>query len=136
MQIIFFDMNKYKILVAEDNKINVKVAEFTLRSIASQLDFAHNGKEVLEKIALNSYDVVMMDVKMPIMDGYETTRAIRKMEAEDPGKKPLKIIAITANNQPEEVAYCKSIGMDDFLSKPFTTSAALASIQMLCEGNL
>jgi two-component system, sensor histidine kinase and response regulator len=129
-------MNKYKILVAEDNKINVKVAEFTLRSIASQLDFAHNGMEVLEKIAQNQYDVVMMDVKMPIMDGYETTKTIRKMEHDNPELKPLKIIAITANNQPEEVKYCKSIGMDDFLSKPFTTSAALACIQMLFEADL
>lgn len=129
-------MNKFKILVAEDNKINVKVAEFTLRSIASQLDFAHNGQEVLEKIAQNYYDVILMDVKMPIMDGYETTRAIRQIESENPDIKPMKIIAITANNQPEEVKYCKSIGMNDFLSKPFTTSEALACIQMLCETDL
>lgn len=128
--------NRYKILVAEDNKINVKVAEFTLKSIASQLDFAFNGEEVLEKIGQDTYDVIMMDVKMPVMDGYETTKIIREAEKANPGKKPLKIIAITANNQPEEIKYCMSIGMNDFLAKPFTTSEALAVIQTVCETDL
>ena len=124
---------KYRILVAEDNQINVKVAEFTLKSIASQLDFAFNGEEVLEMIEKTSYDVIMMDVKMPVMDGYETTKIIRKREQENPDIDPLRIIAITANNQPEEIKYCMSIGMNDFLAKPFNTNEALAVIESLCE---
>ena len=125
---------KYKILVAEDNKINVKVAEFTLKSIASQLDFAFNGEEVLQMIEKTSYDVIMMDVKMPVMDGYETTRIIREREINNHNFEPQKIIAITANNQPEEVKYCLSLGMNDFLAKPFNTNEALAVIEAVCAG--
>lgn len=124
---------KYKILVAEDNQINVKVAEFTLKSIASQLDFAFNGREVLEMIDQTIYDVVMMDVKMPVMDGYETTKIIRQREKEKQVEDPIKIVAITANNQPEEIEYCLSIGMNDFLAKPFNTNEALSVIEALCD---
>lgn len=123
---------KYKILVAEDNQINVKVAEFTLKPIASKLDFAYNGSEVLEMIDQSLYDVVMMDVKMPVMDGYEATKIIRQHEKDNHVDNPLKIIAITANNQPEEIEYCRSIGMNDFLAKPFNTKEALSVIETLC----
>ncbi|MFA9392051.1 MAG: response regulator [Prolixibacteraceae bacterium] len=127
------ERKKYKILVAEDNKINVKVAEYTLKSIADQLDFAFNGEEVLEMIKQQRYDVILMDVKMPVMDGYEATKMIREAEQNNPALENMKIIAITANNQPEEIAYCMSIGMNDFLAKPFTTSQALDVIQSVCE---
>ena len=123
-------------MVADDNKINIKVAEYTLRTIASQLDFAYNGMEVIEKIAKNSYDVILMDVKMPVMDGYEATKLIRNREKENPDSKAIKIIAITANNQPEEINYCLSVGMDDFLAKPFTSGEAYSRIQSLCDSNL
>lgn len=114
----------YRILVAEDNNINVKVAEFTLKPISSKLDFAKNGEEALKMLEEDTYDVVLMDVKMPVMDGYEATKRIREQEKEKQVEKPLSIIAITANNQPEEVKHCISIGMNDFLSKPFTTDQA------------
>lgn len=127
------EKRKYKILVAEDNKINIKVAEFTLKSIASQLDFASNGEEVLAMIEKNNYDVILMDVKMPVMDGYDTTKIIRQKEQQDATVDPIKIIAITANNQPEEIKYCMSIGMNDFLAKPFNTNEALAVIESVCE---
>lgn len=130
------DLKKYKILVADDNKINVKVAEYTLRNFASQLDFAYNGVEVLEKIDKNTYDVILMDVKMPVMDGYEATQIIRSREKENPNLKAIKIIAITANNQPEEITFCMSVGMDDFLAKPFTSVEAFSRIQSLCDSNL
>lgn len=113
--------NMYKILVAEDNAINIKVAEFILKPIAEVLHFAMNGEEVLEKLKTNNYDVILMDVKMPIMDGYETTVKIRANEKEQ-GNKPLIIIATTANNQPEDIEKCKNVGMNDFVSKPFNTA--------------
>lgn len=126
----------FKILVAEDNSINVKVAEFTLKSIASKLDFAKNGEEVLEKIKTETYDVILMDVKMPVMDGYETTKIIRKNEKDNNIENPIKIVAVTANNQPEEMEYCKSIGMNDFLSKPFTVAQAKDVIETVCGKHL
>jgi len=127
---------KYKILVAEDNNINIKVAEYTLKPIASVLDFAKNGQEVLEMMDNDSYDVILMDVKMPIMDGYEATKSIRLNEANRKEENPIKIIAITANNQPEEIKYCLSIGMNDFLAKPFNTNQAFTVIESLFDNNL
>ena len=122
--------NKYKILVAEDNLVNVKVAEYVLKPIADVLDFVMNGKEVLEIIKTNTYDFILMDVKMPIMDGYEATQIIRKQENQNNTDKPIKIIAATANNQPEEAAYCKSIGMDDLIVKPYSTKDILSIIEL------
>lgn len=123
---------RYKILIAEDNPINVKVAQFTLKSIAECFDVAKNGQEVVEMVKVNDYDVILMDVKMPIMDGYQATKLIREYEKVE-SKLPLRIIAITANNQSEEVEKCKQIGMDDFLPKPFTTEDALAVIENIYE---
>lgn len=123
--------NKYKILVAEDNLVNVKVAEFVLKPIADVLDFVMNGQEVLDKIRTNTYDFILMDVEMPIMDGYEATQIIRKQESLNKTDKRIKIIASTANNQPEEVTYCKSIGMDELIVKPFNTKDILSIIEIL-----
>jgi CheY-like chemotaxis protein len=77
-----------------------------------------------------------MDVKMPVMDGYETTKIIRQNEKENNVTHPIRIIAITANNQPEEIEYCKSIGMNDFMAKPFTTDQAKDAIDAVCENVL
>ncbi|HOO83047.1 MAG TPA: response regulator [Prolixibacteraceae bacterium] len=123
------ERKKYKILVAEDNPINIKVSAFVLKPIADVIDIAQNGAEVLEKLKNNTYDVILMDVKMPIMDGYEATIKIRKMEANNQIEKPMVIIATTANSQPEEVEKCKSIGMNDLVVKPFSINDILAIIE-------
>ncbi|MBN2262551.1 MAG: response regulator [Prolixibacteraceae bacterium] len=123
------ERKKYKILVAEDNPINIKVSAFVLKPIADVIDIAQNGAEVLEKFKNNTYDVILMDVKMPIMDGYEATIKIRKMEADNKVEKPIVIIATTANSQPEEVDKCKNIGMNDLMVKPFSINDILAIIE-------
>ena len=120
---------KYEILVAEDNPINIKVSAFVLKPIADVIDIAQNGAEVLEKLKNNTYDVILMDVKMPIMDGYEATIKIREMEAINKVEKPIVIIATTANSQPEEVDKCKNIGMNDLVVKPFNINDILAIIE-------
>lgn len=120
---------KYKILVAEDNQINIKVSEYILKPIAEVLDFALNGAEVLKKIKEKRYDVILMDVKMPVMDGYEATKIIRQDEAESKSQNPIRIIAITANNQPEEVEICKSVGMNDLIVKPFNINDILSILE-------
>ena len=124
------DKKKYKILVADDNKVNLKVADFILRPIAELLDFAMNGRDVLDKIKLEKYDFILMDVKMPVMDGYEATKQIRAIEASE-NSEPQIIIAITANNQPEEAEYCKNIGMNGHVAKPFVLNDILAIIETL-----
>ena len=111
----------FKILVAEDNSINVQVAKFVLKPIASELDFVKNGEEAVEKFLSNEYDFIMMDVKMPVMDGFEATQAIRNIETERNDGKRMPIIAMTANNMYEEIQECLRAGMDAFLAKPFNT---------------
>lgn len=119
---------KYKILVADDNHINIKVSEFILKPIAEIIDFAMNGVDVVEKFKNNDYDIILMDIKMPVMDGYEATKKIRKIETENKVENPIIILATTANNQPEEVEICKNAGMNDLIVKPFNINDLMSVI--------
>ncbi|MGF7139052.1 response regulator [Roseimarinus sediminis] len=119
---------KYRFLIADDNRANVKVAEFILKPLSSITDVAANGQEALEKYMENRYDVILMDVQMPVMNGYEATQKIRHFEKELNLEKSAIIIATTANNQPEEVEMSKRSGMNDLLVKPFTAADILAVI--------
>jgi CheY-like chemotaxis protein len=110
-----------KILVAEDNSINIQVARYIVSPIASELKFVMNGSEAVEEYKIGSYDIILMDVKMPVMDGYEATQAIRKIEKAKGAGARIPIIAMTANNMYEEIQQCMAIGMDGFLPKPFIT---------------
>ena len=115
-----------KILLAEDNKINQKVAMKTLESFGHMVDLAENGKLVLDKFKSGIYDIILMDVEMPELDGIEATQMIRKMEREgildgDP-KKRIKIVALTASTTKEDRERCIASGMDDYISKPFRQS--------------
>lgn len=125
------ETKKYKILIAEDNTINVKVAQYILRPIAQLLDVAENGEQVIDLYLQNEYDVILMDVKMPVMDGYEATHKIRVIEKDRNVEKTIPIIAITANNQIEEQQYCLSIGMNGFIAKPFSTQDILNLFERL-----
>lgn len=119
---------KYRFLIADDNKANVKVAEFILKPLSGLTDVAANGQEALEKYMEHRYDVILMDVQMPVMNGYEATQKIRHFEKELNLEKAAIIIATTANNQPEEVEMSKRSGMNDLLVKPFTVADILAVI--------
>lgn len=102
-----------KILLAEDDRVNQKVALLMLKKLGYQADIALNGLEVLAKIAQQNYDVILMDLQMPHMGGIQATQEIRK------GDRPYPyIIALTANALEEDQQKCKSVGMNDFLSKP------------------
>lgn len=105
-----------RILLAEDNKVNQKVAELTLKKIGLEIDIANNGAEVLDMLRTNAYDIILMDVNMPIMDGLEATRKIR---AEWPPEEQPRIIAMTDDASSEERQDCLNAGMDEFLTKPF-----------------
>jgi PAS domain S-box-containing protein len=105
------------ILLVEDNDINRLYAKSILKNWDSEIDTAENGMVALEKVKNKHYDVVLMDIQMPIMDGYETTRAIRQMEG---SQASLPIIALTANATKSDAEKCLHAGMDAFLPKPFT----------------
>ena len=104
-----------RILLAEDNPINQKLAQRLLERLGYRADVAANGLEVLQSLRRQPYDVVLMDVQMPEMDGLEASRTIR---GEWPAERRPRIIAMTANVMPEDRQECLAAGMDDFVAKP------------------
>lgn len=108
-----------RILLVEDHPVNQAVALETLNNLGLKADLASTGIEALARLAENSYDLVLMDCHMPEMDGYEATVSIRQTEALSEDKHRLPIIALTANALDGDRQRCLSVGMDDYLSKPF-----------------
>ena len=119
-----------RILVVEDNPANQKLAAFILKERGHMVDIAENGRHGLDMAQRNQYDVIMMDVQMPLMDGLEATKAIR---AREDGRCRVPIIAVTAHAMEEDRQRCLAAGMDGYLSKPidaqemFTLMERLAS---------
>jgi signal transduction histidine kinase/CHASE2 domain-containing sensor protein/DNA-binding response OmpR family regulator len=112
---IKYRRDKIEILLAEDNRVNQKVAIKQLESIGYKTDVVNNGQEVLEKLTRQSYDIILMDCQMPIVDGYEATKEIRQIEGD---RSHTVIIALTASAMKEDLDKCLAVGMDDFLTKP------------------
>jgi signal transduction histidine kinase/DNA-binding response OmpR family regulator len=113
------ESEKPRILLAEDNEINQKVINSLLRSFGMRVDIVGNGKEAVERLARERYDLVIMDCHMPEMDGFEATMRIRERERRCGGKIP--IVAMTASVREKDKRRCMEVGMDDFVSKPIHT---------------
>ncbi len=107
---------KYRILLAEDNIVNQKVAMGLLKRLGFNADVVSNGQEVLQSLKTISYDLILMDCQMPILDGYETTRMIRT--GENYGK-DIPVIALTASAMEGDREKCLEAGMNDYIAKPF-----------------
>ncbi len=110
---------KLKILLAEDNKINQKVAVLNLNNLGHTVEIANNGKEAVKKYANGDYDMIFMDVQMPEMDGVEASKKIRNLEKQSGSTKKIPIIAMTANTSEDERKKYMEAGMDGYVSKPF-----------------
>ena len=108
-----------RVLLAEDNAVNQEVALGMMAGMGVEAVVAKNGDEALNQFKSQQFDVVLMDCQMPVVDGLEATRAIRKLEAET-GQAPIWIIAVTAGALAGDRQACLSVGMNDYLSKPFT----------------
>lgn len=104
-----------RVLLVEDYVLNQEIMQDMLELMECRVDIAENGKQALEMVEKNPYDVILMDIQMPEMDGYATTREIRKLEV---GKKHSAILAITANALVGDREKCIDAGMDDYLPKP------------------
>ena len=101
-----------KILLAEDNAINQEIIVGLLEGSGINIEIANNGKEAVEKIKVKEYELILMDIQMPIMDGYEATKLIRL------DNKTVPIIALTANAMKEDIEKTSQVGMDEHLNKP------------------
>lgn len=112
-------MEGLKVLLAEDNIVNQKIAGFMFARLGVVFDIASNGQEAFEMYQQKRYDLIFMDMQMPVMDGLEATRKIRSFEeALDHSHKSF-IVALTANDISEKKQDCIEAGMNDFMEKPF-----------------
>ena len=109
--------SKLFVLLVEDNDINRLYAKSVLKNWNCFTDTAENGLVAIEKIKNQEYDVILMDIQMPVMDGYEATRSIRMMDAP---QRDIPIVALTANATKADVEKCIAAGMNDYLPKPFS----------------
>jgi CheY-like chemotaxis protein len=123
------DMKDLKILLVEDNLINQKITLLTLMPLVNSIDTAANGKEALDKFGSNDYDLILMDIKMPVMSGLVAAEKIRALEASTSTHVP--IIAITANAMIGDKEKCLSAGIDDYISKPYQPSVLINKIKSL-----
>lgn len=107
-------LNGLQVLLVEDNVMNQQVATILLSRNGVEVDIAEDGQQAVDMVQQYSYDFVLMDCQMPIMDGYEATLNIRQIL----DLKNLPIIALTANVMTEDVKRIVEVGMDDYISKP------------------
>ncbi|MCB9267065.1 MAG: response regulator [Lewinellaceae bacterium] len=122
-----------KVLLAEDNAFNAIVAQEELEDAIGEVEVvvAENGAIAVEQATHDDFDVILMDVQMPVMNGYEATQKIRLL---DNGKANIPIIAMTANVMKEEVERCYEAGMNDFIGKPFETEVLMGKLAKYCRG--
>jgi len=114
------DLKDINILLAEDNFINQKIALLTFAKTGISIDVASNGKQAVEMSQKKTYDLILMDLQMPVMDGMEATRQIRNIEKE--GTHRSYIIALTASTIYEKKEECIQAGMDNIMEKPLQES--------------
>lgn len=120
------------VLLVEDNIINQKIVVLNLEKIVKNIDIAVNGKEALDKFGTSKYDIILMDIQMPVMDGILATKKIREIEASTGSFTP--IIAITANAMSGDRETCLAVGMDDYISKPFQVGELVEKMKNLLSG--
>jgi two-component system, sensor histidine kinase and response regulator len=125
-----------RILLVEDAPVNQTVCQEMLQHLGCVVDITENGMEALEAISRASYDIILMDCQMPVMDGYEATRKIRELERCDAGDLPLGkavphiiIVALTAHAMTGDRKLCLDAGMDDYMTKPFSLGSLGAMLE-------
>jgi CheY-like chemotaxis protein len=123
------NLKDIKVLLVEDNLINQKITILTLSPLVGSIDTASNGKEALDKFGTSNYDIILMDVQMPVMSGLTAAEKIRQLESTTNSHVP--IIAITANAMIGDKEKCIAVGMDDYISKPFQPAALLEKIKKI-----
>jgi CheY-like chemotaxis protein len=127
------DLHDASILLVEDNAINQKIIILSLKNAVKNIDIAHHGKEALDKFGTSKYDLILMDIQMPVMNGIIATKKIRELESATNAHTP--IIAITANALSGDKETCLAAGMNDYISKPFHVDILVQKMKNLLEVN-
>ncbi|WP_211222929.1 response regulator [Gelidibacter mesophilus] len=128
------DIGHLRILVAEDNEVNKLVIKKTLEQWNIVPEIAKNGAVALKKLKQGNFDLILMDLFMPIMDGYEATAKIRKLK--DPSKSDIPIIALTAQFDEKVAQKVLKATMDDYLSKPFNPDHLYEKLKMIADSKV
>ena len=122
-------LNDAKVLLVEDNEINQKIVLLSLNRRVREIDVAANGKEALELFGSKQYDMILMDIMMPVMDGLTATKKIREIESTNESHTP--IITITANALAGDRDNCLAAGADDYIAKPFQAEVLIKKMKNL-----
>ncbi|WP_415907536.1 response regulator [Oleiharenicola sp. Vm1] len=118
-------LERRRVLLVEDDEVNRRIAQCMIEQLGCEVDLAQNGDEAIHRTAETAYDLVFMDCRMPVRDGYEATAAIRRRD----GTRMAPIVALTANSSTEDRGRCLSLGMVGFLSKPVRKHELAAAIE-------
>jgi CheY-like chemotaxis protein len=122
-----------RVLVVEDHPINRQIMRLMLERIPARVTCADNGSEGVEAFVSHAFDVVLMDLRMPLMDGYEAMRRIRAFEAETRGGRT-PIIVISAHTMPAEIELARAAGADHHLGKPLHIPSLLETLDTVLQG--
>ncbi len=120
-----------RVLLVEDNEINQEIALEVLRQAGLDVMLADNGQQAVERVRENAFDIVLMDMQMPVMDGISASREIRR----DPQLESLPILAMTANVLDEDIQRCFDAGMNDHVAKPIDVEEMLSKLEMWIVGS-
>ncbi|QSW88448.1 MULTISPECIES: response regulator [Flavobacterium] len=128
---LFNDLGRLSILLCEDNYLNQKLAQNVIEGFGFKIDIAENGSQGIEMLAHGEYDLMLMDLQMPIQDGYKTTKYIRKEM-----NNPIPIIAMTAHSLAGELHRCLDAGMNGYVPKPFKQHELLEAIKSVLKKDI
>ena len=120
-----YDFTGYRLLLAEDDPINREVAEAILEETGCTLDMVENGEQAIQRVSEVSYDLILMDMQMPVLDGVEATQRLRARS----DIRQIPIIAMTANAFSEDRQACMAAGMNDFITKPVEPELFYATLR-------
>jgi CheY-like chemotaxis protein len=125
-------LQKCYVLLVEDNPLNQMLGKAMLEHCGCRVEVAGNGREAVDALNRQRYDMIFMDCQMPVMDGYEATAAIRAMEGRSPDDNEahrIPIVALTAYDSEGDREQCRLSGMDDYISKPFNLATIQATVE-------